>query len=200
MTSHPYQTEVDIHVYQGDDEDALKNIPVGDFRVEGPDRDGGCRTRFSAACASTWTAFSRSRRWKSGPANRSTSGSRMLRAQEPREIAAGRQRIRQLYGSREDFDDGVIDAAAEEIGALSDGNVIPIESAAAKTRPGEAADKLLERSRRLLDSMHEDDREEAIGLHEQIAAAVESGDEEALRRASAELRDLLFFIEGGTAG
>ena len=31
MTSHPYQTEVDIHVYQGEDDDALKNILVGIF-------------------------------------------------------------------------------------------------------------------------------------------------------------------------
>src|ERR1700675_680236 len=35
MTSHSYQTEVDIQVYQGDDDDALKNILVGDFRIEG---------------------------------------------------------------------------------------------------------------------------------------------------------------------
>src|SRR5712692_7124063 len=35
VTSYPYQTEVEIQVYQGDDEDALKNILVGDFRVEG---------------------------------------------------------------------------------------------------------------------------------------------------------------------
>ena len=34
-TSYPYQTEVDIQVYQGDDEDALNNILVGNFRVEG---------------------------------------------------------------------------------------------------------------------------------------------------------------------
>ena len=33
IDEHPYQTEVDIKVYQGDDDDALKNIPVGDFRV-----------------------------------------------------------------------------------------------------------------------------------------------------------------------
>jgi molecular chaperone DnaK len=34
-TSHPFQTEVDVQIYQGDDDDALKNIPVGDFRIEG---------------------------------------------------------------------------------------------------------------------------------------------------------------------
>ena len=35
LTSHPYQTQVDVQVYQGDDEDALKNILVGDFSIEG---------------------------------------------------------------------------------------------------------------------------------------------------------------------
>ncbi len=34
MTSVPFQTTVAIDVYQGDDGDALKNIPVGDFKVE----------------------------------------------------------------------------------------------------------------------------------------------------------------------
>lgn len=34
-TSRPYQTEVDIDVFQGEDADALKNAPVGHFHVEG---------------------------------------------------------------------------------------------------------------------------------------------------------------------
>src|SRR5713226_7294465 len=34
-TSYPFQTEVHLQVYQGDDEDALKNILVGDFRAQG---------------------------------------------------------------------------------------------------------------------------------------------------------------------
>jgi molecular chaperone DnaK len=34
-TAHPGQTTVDIELFQGDDEDALKNTPVGRFRVDG---------------------------------------------------------------------------------------------------------------------------------------------------------------------
>src|SRR2546425_2385920 len=34
-TSYAYQTIVDVQVYQGEDDDALKNVLVGDFRVEG---------------------------------------------------------------------------------------------------------------------------------------------------------------------
>ena len=42
----------------------------------------------------------------------------------------------------------------------------------------------------------QEDREEAIDLHERIGAAVESGDNEELAKASRALTELLFFMEG----
>ena len=54
----------------------------------------------------------------------------------------------------------------------------------------------MERSRRLFDVMHAEDREEAIGLHEAIQAAIQSGDTAALDEASRALKELLFFSEG----
>jgi hypothetical protein len=59
-----------------------------------------------------------------------------------------------------------------------------------------AAHELMERSRRLFDVMHAEDREEAIGLHEAIQAAIQSGDTAALDEASRALKELLFFSEG----
>jgi DNA-binding FadR family transcriptional regulator len=56
--------------------------------------------------------------------------------------------------------------------------------------------ELLERSRQRLEQMHADDREEAVELHERIAAAMDGGDREALREASRALGELLFFVEG----
>src|SRR5205807_7632991 len=49
-TAHPYQTSVRIAIYQGEDDDALKNLLVGDFCVEGlrPTREPNevlCRMR-----------------------------------------------------------------------------------------------------------------------------------------------------------
>jgi DNA-binding GntR family transcriptional regulator len=58
----------------------------------------------------------------------------------------------------------------------------------------------MERSRRLFERMHEEDREEAIDTHERIGAAIESGDTAALADASRALTDLLFFIEGQIGG
>ena len=40
-TSLPGQTRVDIQIFQGDDEDALNNVLVGDFHVEGLTRTDG---------------------------------------------------------------------------------------------------------------------------------------------------------------
>ena len=54
---------------------------------------------------------------------------------------------------------------------------------------------VLERSRRLLDKMTAEDREEAIALHEQIEDALNSSDRERLREVTAELADLLFYVE-----
>lgn len=72
--------------------------------------------------------------------------------------------------------------------------VIPISATPPLADRG--TEDLLERSRQLLGKMHEDDREEAIDLHEKIEAAVESGDSAAMRQASEALRELLFFVEG----
>ena len=60
----------------------------------------------------------------------------------------------------------------------------------------EAANSLVEKSRGLLDGMHDEDKEEAIDLHERVESAIASNDSDALSEATQELKELLFFIEG----
>ena len=63
--------------------------------------------------------------------------------------------------------------------------------------PGEVeAAQLIERSRELLPTMHADDREDAIDLHEKIGSAIEAGDAAFLAEASRALRELIFFMAG----
>jgi molecular chaperone DnaK (HSP70) len=200
-TSHAFQTQVDVHVYQGDDDDALKNILVGDFHVEGltsmaEHNEVLCKMRLDLDGILEVTAIEK----RTGLSQRITIEN-ALRAKTPEEIAAGRKRIQELYEGRAAFDEE-IEATAEEVGAavaVAAGNVIPIDAGPAVPRADAETENLLERSRRLLSGMHAEDREEAIALHAEITEAVESGDKEALRRASTELRDLLFFIEGNAA-
>jgi molecular chaperone DnaK len=203
-TSHPYQKEVDIHVYQGDDEDALKNVLVGDFHVEGltPMEESNevlCRMRLDLDGILEVTALEK----RTGVSKRITIAN-ALRARSAEEIAAGRKRIQDLYESRSsgvvDNDDGVgtifdIEAENAEAEDKAVDNVVSIESALPRGVDRDT-DNLLERSRRLLETMHPEDREEAIGLHEEIMTASQSGNDEALRRASKSLEELLFFIEG----
>jgi hypothetical protein len=56
---------------------------------------------------------------------------------------------------------------------------------------------LLERSRRLLDRMTPEDREEAITLHEEIEEALKTAQWQPLHAAMTTLADLLFYVEEG---
>src|ERR1035438_6718821 len=126
MTSHPYQTEVEVEVYQGDDEDALKNILVGDFRIEGltpveEENEILCRMRLDLDGILEVAAVEK-RTGKSTQIRIANA----LHAKSVEEIAAGRKRIQELYQTRgetvddewettEDLDEDVVDAGAEAI-------------------------------------------------------------------------------------
>jgi len=194
MTSYPFQTEVDVQVYQGEDDDALKNILVGDFRVEGltavPDANQIlCRMRLDLDGILEVTAVEK----RTGKSKQITIAN-ALQAKTAEEIAAGRKRIQELYESRperfpDEFDADGIEAEVPEDEAIE------AEFRAALAGEQEAED-LVERSRKVLPRMHAEDREEAIDLHEKIGLAIEAGDESALAEASRALRELLFFMEG----
>jgi molecular chaperone DnaK len=128
-----------------------------------------------------------------------------LPARTAEEIAAGRKRIQELYGSRSE----AVDLPEENVetaetiretkmaaGAVSFDNPVAAPGPAISTDRESMARDLIERSRRLFDILHADDREEAIGLHEAIQAAIQSGDAVALDEASRTLKELLFFSEG----
>ena len=125
-----------------------------------------------------------------------------LSVKSAEEIAAGRKRIRELYEPRGevleqswaaslDTDESVLDVGPDE---LDDPEMR--EAPRAEANDDVKVRQLLERSRRALDQMHAEDREEAIELHERIEVALASGSAGELEEASRELEELLFFIEG----
>jgi molecular chaperone DnaK (HSP70) len=207
-TVHPYQTEVEIRVYQGDDDDALKNILVGDFRIEGltpveSPNEVLCRMRLDLDGILEVTSVEKA----TGKSKHITIAN-ALRAKTPEEIAAGKRRIQELYEKRGeqldgwDAEEGVetdpddqLDVIAEP-GVASGASGVDNGSHAASGGEENPLRTLLERSRRLLDDMHADDREEAIELHERIEAALAARDANAAENAGRSLEELLFFIEG----
>ncbi len=212
-TSHPYQEEVDVSVYEGEDEDALRNILIGDYRVTGltPMRDFNevlCRMSLDLDGILTVTSIEK----KSGLSKNITIA-RALEERSEAEIAASRKRLEALYATRQDDDlDKESDDFDEENGNFDDKDALQIESEVDFTAypmpkaatvaeddwsvaEGEGR-KMIERSRLLLDQIHDEDREEAIDLNAAIEAAIENRDAAALKQAVHELREMLFFVEG----
>ncbi len=206
-TSHPYQEEVDVHVYEGEDEDALRNILVGNYRVTGltPMREHNevlCRMSLDLDGILNVASIEK----KSGLSKHITIA-RALEAKSEAEIAAARKRLEALFATRQDEDDFENDedltgsGDAQEIEGEASFTVHPAltEEAEVEDEWSAAEDegrKTIERSRLLLDKIHEDDREEAIDLHHAIEAAIDNRDAAALKQAVHDLREMLFFVEG----
>lgn len=188
FTWYPFQDAAKIEVFQGDDDDALKNILVGDFMIEGLTKREDpveilCRMRLDLDGILEVTAVEKD----TGKSKRVTI-SNALKAKSAEELAAARKRIQEIHLVRRD---------SEEAEDESEEGVTIDVAAEAEPQPyDDETAQLLARSRGLLEKMHGDDREEAIGLHEQIESALESNDAAALQKATAELRELLFFVEG----
>ena len=206
-TSHDYQEEVDVRVYEGEDEDALRNILVGDFRVTGltPMRDFNevlCRMSLDLDGILNVTAIEK----KSGLSKHITIA-RALEAKSDAKIAVARKRLEALYSTRqdeEDFEDEehLLESESaiqvEEEGsietppALTPGPAVEVDWTAAE----DEGRQMVERSRLLLERIHEEDREEVIDLNQAIEAAINGHDAAALNQAVHDLRKMLFFIEG----
>lgn len=206
-TAAPYQEGVEVRVYQGDDEDALKNILVGDFMIEDltpmPDTNEVlCRMNLDLDGILHVTAIEK----QTGKSKHIT----IARAMQPKstaEIAAARERLQSLYATRQSagweqwLEEGEPPVPAGETPEgeskpAPSGNVIPMD--AAWVQGNREGRELVDRARALLANMHEEDREEVIGLNEKLEAAIAARDTAALASAAAALRELLFFVEGHT--
>ena len=220
FTSVPYQREVEIDIYQGDDPDALKNIPIGHFRVKGlkPTEEPNtvlCRMNLNIDGILKVTAIE-----KDTGKTKQITIENALQPKSDEEIAETRKRLEALYGTRtsgledllddleaaerateEDMADNIIEVPfetnhetrAETTAQESENKILEFDSPWGRAHRD--AISLLERSRRLLNRIHPEDKEDAIDLHERIDSAITSRDTAALGEASEELKELLFFVE-----
>ena len=131
---------------------------------------------------------------------------RALAAKSDAEIAAARKRLEAVYATRQDDEEleeewdengGTVEIAGE-----GDTETIPVLALTSSANEGPwgaavtEARQIVERSRKLLDRIHEEDQEEVIDVNQAIESAIEAQDSTALDNALHQMRELLFFIEG----
>ncbi len=184
-----------VSIYQGDDPHALNNILVGRFLAEGfsPVPAGNeilCRMDLDLDGILRVTVTEK----RTGQAKQVTIEDATTALSEA-EVTRARRRMQELFGDgeEEEFDaverDGTSLIREPELDEEEESRNFRVQISEARA--------LLERGRRLLDRMNAEDREEAIALHEQIESALNAADWQRLREATAELADLLFYVEEG---
>jgi molecular chaperone DnaK (HSP70) len=211
-TSTPFQTQVDIKVFQGEDEDALKNILVGEFTIDGLTSSPGLEEVLIRMALDIDGILHVSTIEKKTGKTAHITIAQALQAKSAEEIERARRHLEELYQGRapeespaagknleeEDYeeDEVSVEALAGEAGVDS----LPAPTGPASDPEWEAkvqqAHSLLERSRHCLERMHDEDKEEAIELNAAIESALTSKNQDSLARALRELGELLFFVEG----
>ena len=166
------QTDVDVRIYQGENNDALENIKIGEFRVSGLSREpAGNPVILDLALDRNGILQVSAREKKTGLERRITIDNATSRY-DREQLDEARQRIGALFGDQEQ-------AASVGSGAATNS----------------AVDALLARASAKLDETGEEDRTEIIDLIEAIRDARSSGDSAALEDVRSRLQDLLFYLE-----
>jgi len=166
------QTDVDVRIYQGENNDALENIKIGEFRVSGLSREpAGNPVIVDLALDRNGILQVSAREKKTGLERRITIDNATSRY-DREQLDEARQRIGALFGDQEQ-------AASVGSGAATDS----------------AVDALLARASAKLDETGEEDSTEIIDLIEAIRDARSSGDSAVLEDVRSQLQDLLFYLE-----
>jgi molecular chaperone DnaK (HSP70) len=168
------QTAVDVRIYQGENPDALENIKIGEFRVEGLSKaPAGNPVVLDLALDRDGILHVAAREKNTGLERRITIDQAVAR-----------------YGAAE------LQQARERIGSLfgQDGTDTLVGGEDASSDHTEVA-ALLEKASVRLQTAGEEDRLEMIDLMESICDAQAAEDSATLEQARTQLSDLLFYLE-----
>ena len=180
VTSHDNQETIVVHVYQGEDPDALNNTEIGSFRIEGLSKvpaGNTIVTTFSLDLNGILHVSSREKRTG-------------LEAHITIDNATARFASQELSAARERLS-ALIEGYAEVGGAGEEG----IDQEQAERRETVAARALLEKAERLLQGANPDDRDDLVDGIEAVQDALAKEDAAELELAVAQLADLIYYLE-----
>lgn len=166
------QEHVHVHIYQGENEDALENIEIGEFHVEG----------LSKAPAGNTILL-----------DLSLDRDGILRVSAKEKATGLEQRIT-IDKATSRYDKKELNAAREHINTLFEEDDGPA-SAGNSALDSPEVEALIAKARAMLDTAIDEDRIEIINLIEDCTEAPANGDEAGLAESVHQLTDLLFYIE-----
>jgi molecular chaperone DnaK len=173
-TVHDNQECVDVHIYQGENDDALENIEIGEFRVEGLGIAPAGNTIILDLALDRDGILHVSAKEKATGLERRIIIDKAMSRYDGDAIASARERINSLFG--EDEEPTAVEGADS---ALDDSEI----------------EALLVRARAKLDIVIAEDRSEIVDLIETINDCRTNQDDSGLADAVQQLADLLFYLE-----
>lgn len=176
------QEKAQIHVLQGEDEDARHNQSVGKFMLEGLDEDATqgneVLVRFELNLDGILTVTA---------VERATSLEKKLTIDNS--LTQFRAKNRDEAKTKLASMFGVVEAAEREIQPLQQPQDAEVEAAIAEAR------SLLDKSRKIAAAANDEDADEIREFAGQLEAAIGGGSAEEIREIAAKLEDLVFYLE-----
>ena len=185
FTVYDGQHTVEVTVYQGEDPDALNNIEIGRFRVEGlSDVPAGNPIVLGLSLDLDGILEVTAREKRSGLARSITIGNAIARFEQD-QLDTARGRVQALFGDASESARPAPETAADDPGAPG----------AYTRRLGVEARALVEKAERALDKVGPQDAEDLVDAVEAVKDHLDGGDEAALKAAVDVLADLLYYLE-----
>jgi molecular chaperone DnaK (HSP70) len=172
VTNHDGQKVVNIKIYQGEDPDALNNINIGEFLVEGlQDVEAGNVITVTLAL--------------------DLNGMLHVSAQEK---ATGLEKSITIKNAIARFEHGALDTAKQRINKLF-GQTETIRAIKNEAPEIVEARKLIAKAEALFETTSDEDKEDMIDLIEDINSCIEAGLDDRLQESVAKLADIIYYLE-----
>jgi len=174
FTVYPGQECVSVKVFQGENQDATKNIEIGEFLVSGlsaEEEENEIIISFNLDVNGLLSVEATEK--KTGLAKSITINNAISRFEND-ELSSAREKIVELFGDDKDATGG------ENKGDLN------LEQ---QNQP------LIDKARAMLDKVDDDDRQDMVKLLEEISDARVVGDSTREQEAASELAEIIFYLE-----
>ncbi|MGR9012592.1 MAG: Hsp70 family protein [Gammaproteobacteria bacterium] len=177
VTTQDGQDAVNITVYQGEDPDALNNIKIGEFKVEGlQDVEAGNVITITLAL--------------------DLNGILHVSAQEK---ATGLEKSITIQNALSRFEYETLDSAKQRInklfGQADDSSVVHTQQPEAENQDVVEARKLIAKAEALFDKTSSEDKEDMVDLIEDIHTCIEQGYSDRLKETCGKLADIIYYLE-----